>query len=228
MKKHTARAIILSRTDYGEADRIVRAITPDQGKLTLMVKGSRKVKSKLAGGIELFSVNDITFIEGRGEIGTMISSRLKEHYPNITKDIKRVETGYEALKVINTNTEDQPGSEYFELLEKTLRALNDDDVNVDLVQCWLPAQIVRLAGNKPNLYEDSNGEKLQDSLKYNFSSEDMCFTQAAKGRYSSSDIKLLRLLYSGHDPSEISKIENLATYLDKLKPLLRSINNIYL
>ena len=62
----TTSAIILKRVDYGEADRILTLLTPDHGKLSLMAKGVRKIKSKLAGGIELFSISTITFAEGRG------------------------------------------------------------------------------------------------------------------------------------------------------------------
>lgn len=54
--------IVLNRINFGEADRILTVITPDQGKLSLIAKGVRKEKSKLAGGIELFSVSNISFI----------------------------------------------------------------------------------------------------------------------------------------------------------------------
>jgi DNA repair protein RecO (recombination protein O) len=73
MQQLQTRGIILSRTDFGEADRILTVLTPQQGKLRLMAKGVRKIKSKLAGGIELFSVSDITYIRGKGELGTLIS-----------------------------------------------------------------------------------------------------------------------------------------------------------
>jgi recombinational DNA repair protein (RecF pathway) len=56
---------------------------PDSGKLSLMAKGVRKVKSKLAGGIELFSTSEITYIPGRGSVGTLVSSRLMRHYGGI-------------------------------------------------------------------------------------------------------------------------------------------------
>ncbi|MEJ0073760.1 MAG: DNA repair protein RecO [Candidatus Saccharibacteria bacterium] len=81
--------IVLTRVDYGEADRIITLITPDQGKLRLMAKGVRRIKSKLAGGIELFSVSNITFIRGRGDIGTLVSSRVLTHYGRIVSDLDR-------------------------------------------------------------------------------------------------------------------------------------------
>lgn len=47
------QAIILRRTNYGESDRILGLITP-HGKLSVLARGARKEKSRLAGGIELF------------------------------------------------------------------------------------------------------------------------------------------------------------------------------
>src|SRR5262245_10052748 len=123
MKQLVTEAIILSRTDYGEADRILTLLTPDQGKLRVLAKGVRRVKSKLAGGIELFSISTIIFIRGRGEIGTLISTRLVKHYAHIVADLDRTMAGYELIKEINKVTEDEPGPEYFMLLRQVFEVL---------------------------------------------------------------------------------------------------------
>ena len=68
MKRYTDQAIVLKRVDYAEADRIVQVITRENGKRSLMARGVRRAKSKLAGGIELFSVSSITAIVGKGDI----------------------------------------------------------------------------------------------------------------------------------------------------------------
>ena len=52
------RAIVLRRTNYGEADRILQLLTP-KGKRSVMAKGARRERSKLAGGIELFALCDV-------------------------------------------------------------------------------------------------------------------------------------------------------------------------
>ncbi|MEK7561678.1 MAG: DNA repair protein RecO, partial [Patescibacteria group bacterium] len=80
MNRYITKGIVLSRTDYGEADRILSFLTIDHGKVRAIAKGVRKSKSKLAGGIELFSVSDLTLIIGRGELNTLISTRLVRHY----------------------------------------------------------------------------------------------------------------------------------------------------
>src|SRR4051812_43718179 len=101
MKQILTSGIVLKRTNYGEADRIITFLTPDHGKIRLIAKGVRRVKSKLAGGIELFSVSHLTYIEGKREIGTLISTRLEKHYGDIVKDIDRVQLGYELIKLLD-------------------------------------------------------------------------------------------------------------------------------
>ena len=136
MNQIVSVGIILARTNFGEADRIITILTPDHGKVRLMAKGVRRIKSKLAGGVELFSISDITFITGRGEIGTLISSRLKTHFNEIAKDIDRTMYGYEMLKVINKVTEDMAGEEYFNLLSVALEALNQSSLSLESLSLW--------------------------------------------------------------------------------------------
>src|SRR5688572_21914665 len=104
MNQTVTEAIVLSRTDYGEADRILTLLTPDHGKLRLIAKGVRRVKSKLAGGIELFSITSITYIKGRGDIGTLVSTRLAKYYDQIVKDLDRTMLGYDLIKQLNRVT----------------------------------------------------------------------------------------------------------------------------
>lgn len=67
MKTVRSQAIVLRRTNYGEADRILQLLTPD-GRRSVMARGVRKEKSKLAGGIELFAVSDVVIGEGKGSL----------------------------------------------------------------------------------------------------------------------------------------------------------------
>src|ERR1700722_4601390 len=100
MNQIISTGIVLSRTDFGEADRILTMLSPDFGKLRLIAKGVRRERSKLAGGIELFSVSNITFIKGKRDIDTLISTRLIQHYRNIVTDIGRVQLGYKLIKLL--------------------------------------------------------------------------------------------------------------------------------
>jgi DNA repair protein RecO (recombination protein O) len=50
---HT-EGIIMQRRDQGEADRVLRLCTPS-GKIDVLAKGARKIRSRKAGHIELFT-----------------------------------------------------------------------------------------------------------------------------------------------------------------------------
>jgi hypothetical protein len=47
MQREQTESIVLSRRDYGEADRIVAFLSPKFGKISCLVKGARKPKSKI-------------------------------------------------------------------------------------------------------------------------------------------------------------------------------------
>ncbi len=223
MKHLTTTGIILSRTNYGEADRILTILTPDYGKLRLVARGVRKVKSKLAGGIELFSTSNITFIEGKGELGTLISTRLIKHYGRIVSALDRVQLGYDLIKLLNRSTEDHPEAEYYELLEQAFASLDDHKIDPTLIRAWFEAQLLKLAGHTPNIQIDSAGDQLSSAKKYNFDFEAMAFASSAAGKYEANHIKTLRLLFSDHEPDEIAKVQGLETLVVTLSPLIRSM-----
>lgn len=228
MNSLQTRGIILSRTDYGEADRIITVLTPDHGKLRLMAKGVRKPKSKLAGGIELFSTSELSFIRGRGEIGTLISSRLETHYDGILHDIERVQLGYDLIKLLNKATEDEPEPEYFMVLENALKALDNPGIGQTLIRAWFGAQLLRLSGHSPNLQTDTEGRKLDAERTYNFDSEAMAFTSSDHGAFNAGYIKTLRLLFSVHTPQDINKVQDLDTQLMAAAPLIRTMLTSYI
>lgn len=226
MNQRVTRGIILARTNYGEADRIVTVLTPDQGKIRLMARGVRRVKSKLAGGIELFSVSDITYLNGRGNIGTLISSRLETHYGRIVNDIDRVQLGYDLIKVLNKVTEDNPEAIYFDLLKQTFEALDDQAIPLNLIQSWFEAQLLIHAGHTPNLSTDIKGSRLVEAKDYSFDYDNMAFYIHPKGPFRSDQIKVLRLLFSRNSPLKLSQISGLNESLHKLAPLIHTMINL--
>jgi DNA repair protein RecO (recombination protein O) len=58
-------AIVLSRFDYGEADRIMTLFTPEHGKLKAIAKGVRRTKSRLGGSLEPLAELRVALARGR-------------------------------------------------------------------------------------------------------------------------------------------------------------------
>lgn len=213
MKQIVTKGIVLARTDFGETDRILTVLTHDQGKIRAIAKGVRKVKSKLAGGIELFSISQLTYIQGKTDIYTLTSTRLDKHFGNIVKDIDRTMFAYDVLKNINRITEDNTDSDYFDLLVETLTALDNYKIDLPLIQFWINLQLLKLAGNSPNLQTDAESKKLQSDKKYNFDISKMSFTEQSRGSFDSRHIKLLRLSFGLDSPAPLAKINDIQAIL---------------
>lgn len=228
MNQQVTQAIVLRRTDYGEADRILTLLTPDFGKLSLLAKGVRRARSKLAGGIELFSVSEITFIKGRGEVGTLISTRLIKHYGHIVTDLDRTMAGYELIKRLHRVTEDEPEMEYFTLLADAFEALDDQSLPLPLISLWFEAQLLQLSGHAPNLYTDEQGKKLLPEQQYAFDADHMIFVSSGEGRFGSDIIKFLRLAFAGNAPTVLAQVRGSDTFVSATAPLVNTMLTTYL
>jgi DNA repair protein RecO (recombination protein O) len=228
MNQLITKGIVLARTDYGEADRILTMLTPDAGKLRLMAKGVRRLKSKLAGGIELFSTTELVYIKGRGEIGTLVSARLERYYSGIVKDVERTMLGYELIKQLNRETEDEPEADYYHLLEQAFAALEDKAVPLDIIRLWFPGQLLRLSGHTPNLTHELDGTKLSADQTYEFSFDDSTFLAKPQGAFTADDIKFLRLVFSGNSPKVLAKVSGAEQLANNTKQLVQFMAQQYI
>lgn len=229
MTQIVTKGFILARTDFGEADRILTILTADIGKLRAVAKGARRSRSKLAGGIELFSLSDLSFIKGRGEMYTLTSSRMQKHYGQIIKDLDRTTAGYELLKLLDRATEDALEPAYFELLQQALKALDDPAIELDLIKLWFSMQLLKLSGHAPNLRTDAHGQPLSEAGAYAFNFDRMSFQTAngKHGRFSPESIKFLRLGFSHHSPRVLRRIKNSPKLIKATQPLIQTILRTY-
>jgi DNA repair protein RecO (recombination protein O) len=225
MKQVRTRGIILTRVNYGEADRIITFLTPDQGKVTAIAKAVRKAKSKLAGGIELFSVSDIGYIVGKSEINTLISTRLIKYYANIVKDTERTAIGYDVIKITNKATEDNPEAGYFDLIEEIFKALDDETVQPAVVRLWYDMHLLKLSGHGPNLTTDNKGQKLSPDSKYDFHIDQMGFVrpEGRQGSFNADQIKFLRLGFAAERPRLLQRVNDVDKLTNSTKQLVESM-----
>lgn len=217
------QGIVLSRTDYQEADRILTVLTPDQGKLRLIAKGVRRPKSKLAGGIELLSVSDLTVLPSPQELKTLISSRLTKHFGQIVTDIQRTMLAYELLKTINRHTEDEPEESYYQLTVDALEGLNDLDIPYQVVELWFTVRLLLINGHAPNVREDSEGVPLSVEKQYVFDFDSMSFRDQKGAPFVANHIKLIRLCMSADSPTVLKQIHDFESYLGDTLSLTRSM-----
>jgi DNA repair protein RecO (recombination protein O) len=223
MQTFRTEAIILRRTNYGEADRILNLLTPERGKLSAIAKGVRKSKSKLAGGLELFATCDITLLGGKSDMYTVSSARLVKFYGDILKDYDRMQLAYELVKMINRATETVSEPEFYYLLRDSLVYLGELSVDYRVVELWFRLHFAAALGVGLNLAATASGEALQADVRYNFDFGDMAFLPHPSGRFGADHIKLLRLAQA-KDPAILRQVSGLNEVLDECLWLVRALN----
>lgn len=187
------RAIVLRRTNYGEADRILQLLTPT-GKKSVMARGVRKEKSRLAGGIELFAICDVVIGEGKGELGVLTSARLVQFYGHIMQDYDRMQFAYTTIKLITKASEMVDEPDWYDILSEILMALDAHSIELELVQAWFYVHYAAALGHELSLYHDTSGEKLSAEGAYRYDETDQGFRKVQAGEIGSEHIKLLRLI----------------------------------
>lgn len=187
------KAIILHRTKYGETDRILNLLTPE-GRKSCVAKGVRKEKSKLAGGIEMFTVSEITIHESeKSDMGILTSAKMQKSYMNIISDLDRFELGSKIIKMTNKISENVDSPELFSLVNQTFWAL-DKNLSRDLVESFFLLNLMRISGEEVNLHRDVNGEKLNAETIYAWNSYENALAPEPSGNVRAEHIKVMRLM----------------------------------
>lgn len=226
MPRNTANEIrtlayVLRRTNYGEADRILNLITPT-GKMSVMAKGVRKTKSKLAGGIEMFSLVDLNIHQGRGEFGLVTSAKMIKYCSNLLTDLDRMELAALILKKVSNAAESHDNPEYFTIVDQSLTALNNG-WDAGLIETWFWFNLAKASGEEVNLYRDVLGEKLQPELKYSWDRMEAALATNPRGVIGADEIKLARLMLTA-ELGVVARVKNFEKSLPGILEIARAVN----
>jgi DNA repair protein RecO (recombination protein O) len=116
-------AVVLRRIDLGEADRLVVAYAPDHGKMRLVAKGVRRLKSRKAGHLEPFTRVRLLVARGR-ELNVITQAESLETFGALRRDLQRLGEASYVVELIDRFTLDEAGSrETYGLLIDTLTRL---------------------------------------------------------------------------------------------------------
>lgn len=100
-KLYSIDAIVLSRKNYGEADRIVTVFSKEFGKLRLIAKGIRRITSKRASHLEIFTRMTCLIHKGK-TMDSITEVTSLESYPFIRNELERVSMAYLLCELVDT------------------------------------------------------------------------------------------------------------------------------
>jgi DNA repair protein RecO (recombination protein O) len=143
-------AVVLHHTDWGEADRILRLYTREQGKLRAIVKGARRLRSRKAGHLEPFTRVALLLARTR-DLWIITDAETVDAYLPLRDDL--LLTGY-AIYVIELldrfSYEDEKNPTLYRLAIDTLQRLVEGEDSF-LALRYYEIQILDLLGYRPEL-----------------------------------------------------------------------------
>ena len=194
MKNEKLKAIVLRRTNYQEADRILDLVTP-LGKRSVIARGVRKEKSRLAGSVELLCESEIVLTKSnKSSLAILTSARLIRFYGNILKSYDRMTFAYDTLKNIGKAVNQIEEPEWYDLLSQVLSGLDDLKIDLRLIRVWFLLQYQKLLGNELNMLYDVDGKKLEKNKKYTYDYLERGLREDVGGKINGDVIKFLRVV----------------------------------
>ena len=143
-------AIVLGRTNFGEADRILNILTQDHGKLRVVARGVRKIKSRVAGHVEPFSRVELMLAQGK-KMDVVTSARLLSYPHGLADDYGRLACAFTLAQMLDRLTpEGHAQPELFDLLNKVLEQLRHPGP-VELTEIYAKLRTLAILGYRPEL-----------------------------------------------------------------------------
>jgi DNA repair protein RecO (recombination protein O) len=148
---YRTKAIVLRRTDFGEADRLLTVFTPDRGKLRLIAKGARKPTSRKSGHVELFTYGQFLVAVGR-ELDIVTQAETLEPFLPVREDLLRTTYAYYVAELADAFTAERDENRpLFELLKDAFGWLCTAQ-DLPLVARYYELHLLGLAGYQPQLF----------------------------------------------------------------------------
>jgi DNA repair protein RecO (recombination protein O) len=146
-----SEAVVLKRTDFGEADRLLTLYSLDQGKIKAIAKGARKPQSRKTGHVELFMRSNFLFAKGR-DMNIITQAEMVEAYPALRADLVRTTYASYAVELLDRFTvEEDQHTGLYRLIAKALSWLATCE-DVLLVARFYELRLLSLTGFQPQLF----------------------------------------------------------------------------
>lgn len=199
---YRTQAFVFKYEDRLEADRIFSVFTKDFGKMEIFGKAIRKIASKLRGGMNIFSLADIEFVEGKNR-KTLIDAISLQRFPALSKNPEKLRLAFSISKTIESFMKGQEKDERsFGLIHETFEKLNNEKLkNIQIIYYYFFWNFMSILGYEPELSRCAVcGQKLNPYILY-FSNKEggiickSCSFSKRDGIKIKSDIvKIIRLI----------------------------------
>jgi len=146
-----ASGIVLKSISYSESSLISRIYTKEFGKISVLARGAKKVKSGKAGILEPMNIVElqINFNESR-DLQILREISINQNLSQIRSNIQKLAIGLVMVEILDKTTQSNDQSEIlFRLIKKSLITLCNSSINHLTLLLFYYLQLSKYSGFNP-------------------------------------------------------------------------------
>jgi DNA repair protein RecO (recombination protein O) len=213
---YRTKGFVFKKEDRQETDRMFSVFTYDFGRMEIFAKAIRKITSKLRGGIDIFSLSEIEFIQGKNR-KTLTDATFLETFSTIARSPEKMEIAQDASNLLTHFIRGQESDEkIWDVVVGFFKMLNSQQVSPDKKTLWRYYffwNFMAAAGFMPELSQCALcGQKLQPLYLY-FSNKEggiicvVCFQPGHNAKEVNVDFIKIARLFLKNDWQTIQKLK---------------------
>lgn len=168
MEQIKVKALCIKCIDYRDNDSLITLAALEKGKLTAIVKGSKKQQSKLRYSASPFCFGEYILSLSKNGKYTVIGCDMVDSFYKIREDIDKFYSASVALEIVDKNIREQPNDKLILTAIRTCKAICYDEKSIEaaLIEFACDAIIIsgyclpkiccKVCGRKENLYFDTS------------------------------------------------------------------------
>lgn len=148
---YRVEGIVIRSMDYGEGNKIITLCTENSGKVGVLVRGAKKVKSRHAAMTQLFTLGEYVFFRTGTGLGTLNAGEIIASHHTLREDLVLAANASYACELLDRVLQDEEtGSFWFHQLKACLEALSEKKDPAIIIHLY-EMKILQAAGYAPEL-----------------------------------------------------------------------------
>src|SRR5579864_1034488 len=178
MPAEKALALVVRTTDWSETSRIATLFTREFGRVRVLAKGGRRLKSNFETALDLLTVFSIVFLRKSSDsLDLLTEAQVSERFPSLRKSLPVLYAGTYIAELLSDGTQDyDPHPNLFNSVVEGLRDFGADGISTALRLASVEMVWLRELGYDPVLETCVHCRRLLHANEENLS-----FSAAAGG-----------------------------------------------
>ncbi|WP_282941481.1 DNA repair protein RecO [Paenibacillus sp. RC67] len=223
--QYRVQGIVIRSMDYGEGNKIITLFTREMGKVAVIVRGAKKVKSRYASVAQLFTSGDYLFFRS-GQLGTLNHAEILDSHHRIREDLHKAAYASYMAELTDRMMADQEANAFlFEQLNAALTGI-EADKDMQIIGFIYEMKIWMQAGYQPELDACVSCRSTEGEMRFSAGLGGI-LCERCRGKdpqamlMSSGTWKLIRL-FSRMDIRRLGEIDVKPQTKEALKQLMRA------